>query len=130
MSRRLIALMLALAATLGVIGVVSARFRQQRLDLDVIRAVDRRDSELVRQALDRGGRTNARVDFPWPLQHYSYSALSEAVRQSDLAIVRVLLERGADPNATGRWHLPALQIARELGLGPMAALLKKHGARD
>jgi ankyrin repeat protein len=130
MSRRLTALTVALAGLLALVGAVTARGRQERLNLEVVHAVDQRDVRLVQQALARGGSPNARVDFPWPIGHYSYSALSEAVRQNDVAVACTLLEHGANPNAPGRWRLPALRIAREFGYRQMIELLRKYGARQ
>ena len=52
-----------------------------------------------------------------------------AVEQGRLETVRLLLERGADPNAANQTGLTPLKLAQQKGMSEIAEALKQAGER-
>ncbi|SIR05671.1 Ankyrin repeat-containing protein [Alkalispirochaeta americana] len=84
-------------------------------------------TDIVQKALDRGAEINVGNDGKTPL--------NLAIRQRDVNMVKLLLERGADPNyfQTGffvdaEYAVPPLVIAEQVGDEEIIALLQEHGA--
>jgi ankyrin repeat protein len=81
----------------------------------------------VQYGLKAGDRANWSADDEEPILDF---LLSYEVSQGDLALVRFLLERGANPNAVSRYHHhSAHATARLTGRREIAALLEDYGAR-
>jgi hypothetical protein len=57
--------------------------------------------------------------------HSNATALLEAVEQGNYAIVKLLLEHGADPNAKSQMGFTPLQRARDLGCPLIVKALEK-----
>jgi hypothetical protein len=88
----------------------------------LLEAVRRGDLAGVRAALDAG----VPVDTPF---RYERTALSFAADRGNLDIVRLLLERGADPNKKDSFYgATAMTWASEKGSLAMVRLLVEHGA--
>jgi ankyrin repeat protein len=67
--------------------------------------------------------------------HEYLAALVEAVRKNNFAVVKLLLDHGADPNITiskkwGVWGGLQLQAALRSGHVPIAKILRDAGAKD
>jgi ankyrin repeat protein len=81
----------------------------------------------VQYGLKAGDRANWSADDEEPIFDF---LLSHEVARSDLDLVRLLLERGANPNAISRYnHHSAHAVARLTGRSDIAAVLEKFGAR-
>lgn len=128
--KRPLSFLTVLAVVLAVVASAFGHIRQDQLDSEVLSAAHSRSAPRVEEAITRGGSPNARVDYWWPLQNYSFSALGAAVAQNDYRVAEVLLRRGADPNSTGRWFEPALSIARKRKNQRIVSLLKSYGAAN
>jgi len=80
------------------------------------------DLEVVRQALDAGTPVDARTP-------YGSTALCFASDRGHLAVVQLLLEKGADPNVTDRFYKATpLTWAQSGSHYPIISELLKHGA--
>jgi ankyrin repeat protein len=99
----------------------------------------RQQSDFYRSGLDdalRSGNVervrqliNAHPRLVWERDYYGNTPLMLAVKQSDPAMVKMLLDCGADPNETGCSGLPfPLHLAAEMGNADIARLLLEHGA--
>lgn len=84
-------------------------------------AVQTNSIRLVREVLDRGAEINLA-----PSDDRGYTALQAAARHSDMAMVQLLLENGADVNAPGR--STALQFVIERGHFRLTLLFLEAGA--
>ncbi len=84
-------------------------------------ATSRRDT--VRLLLAKGPDLNAKDSL-------GRTALMNAVIGGDLEIVRMLVEQGADLNMEDNQGRTALSLAEQNRRGPVADLLKAHGAKD
>jgi ankyrin repeat protein len=84
------------------------------------------DKEAVDFLLDHGADPNGR---PWPggPTVLIFAASSDAI---PVGIVKVLLDRGSDPNAEASSGKTALHFAKLRGETPLVKLLLKAGARD
>ena len=61
--------------------------------------------------------------------NFKATPMLEAVEQGNYAVIKVLLEHGADPNAKNQIGFTPLSRARELGCPLIVRLLeRKHGA--
>lgn len=89
---------------------------------DVMTAVMVGDEDAVNQLLDLGWW----VDKPSSI---GLTPLMAAVMNRDARMVRVLLARGADPNAQAPGGVTALRLARDRNDAVTAALLEQRGAR-
>jgi ankyrin repeat protein len=82
--------------------------------------------ESARVLVERGADVNG-------YQEKRRGPLHHAVRLGNREVVELLLEHGADVNMTGLGYgmegLTPLEIAEERGDGPIAELLRRHGAR-
>jgi ankyrin repeat protein len=88
----------------------------------MLRVLDFERPDCLRLLLAHGGDPNERTG-DGPLPH----ALR---RRRSAAVVKLLLEAGADPNARNAHGVPALKIARHMGLAEAAVLLREAGAVD
>ncbi|MGN6519968.1 MAG: ankyrin repeat domain-containing protein [Dokdonella sp.] len=88
----------------------------------ILRVVDFERPDCLRLLLAHGGDPNEPTG-DGPLPH----ALR---RRRSAAVVKILLDAGADPNARNAHGVPALKIARHMGLAEVAALLREAGAVD
>jgi len=98
--------------------VVKAEDRDQ----DLIKAADSRRWERVKRILNEGIDVNAKGG------NRSYTALMLASKYGELAIVKLLLEKGADVNAKDNRGYTALSQASKYGQLEVAKLLLKKGA--
>ncbi|KAI1338334.1 ankyrin repeat-containing domain protein [Xylariaceae sp. FL0016] len=89
------------------------------LKLNLVAAIQERNSKAVEQLLDRGVPPNIGPD-----DH----ALNTAIRHHDLEIVRLLLLFGADPNSTDVHGATPLVASVEESFLDAASILLKYGA--
>ncbi|HUU30929.1 MAG TPA: ankyrin repeat domain-containing protein [Phycisphaerae bacterium] len=81
------------------------------------------DVEQVRQLI------SAHPRLVWERDYYGNTPLMLAVKQGDPAMVKMLLDCGADPNVTGWAGLPMpLHFAAEMGNADIVRLLLEYGA--
>ncbi|HEU4663830.1 MAG TPA: ankyrin repeat domain-containing protein, partial [Dokdonella sp.] len=88
----------------------------------MLRVLDFERPEYLRLLLAHGGDANERAG-DGPLPH----ALR---RRRSATVVKILLDAGADPNARNAHGVPALTIARHMGMTEVVALLRDAGAVD
>jgi ankyrin repeat protein len=84
---------------------------------------------LVNKLIDKGADVNARLSKPPLRRHHDFQSdrfmgdggtpLFRAARLGDIALARVLLNRGADPFLTKKDGTTSLMIAAGVGLGPV-----------
>jgi ankyrin repeat protein len=86
------------------------------------KAVERRQINGVRLLLDAGADVSTR--YPGE----SATILNLAVKRSSAALVNLLLNHGADPNANAHGGSPPLHDAARVGSAPIALLLLNAGA--
>jgi len=90
----------------------------------IVMAARKGDPELVRMMLDRG------ADVTGPVSSiYSYTPIQQAVSNGRTAVVKVLLEYGAQPN-DDRYEYTLLSVAAKNSDVPTARLLLAAGASD
>lgn len=90
---------------------------------DLLDAVRKGDLAAVRAALDAG----VPVDVPF---RYERTALSFAADRGNLEIVRLLLDRGADPNKKDSYYgMTAIRMAANSGQATVVRLLLERGAQ-
>ncbi|MDD5022622.1 MAG: ankyrin repeat domain-containing protein [Candidatus ainarchaeum sp.] len=100
----------------------SAQVMNERLEDLMFNAVRNGDTEKVKSFLDFGFSTDT-VDF------WGSSALHIAVKQGSLAIVELLMSRGAKVNSLDdHWSTP-LDLATLFKRAEISAFLKQHGAK-
>jgi ankyrin repeat protein len=104
------------------------------------------DAERLRQLLDRGGDPNTRSatlsEVCWWLQPknsrrgYSFDfgerdpLLIIALQKDQPAMARLLLQRGADPNARDEYGRSVMHAARLLGNAELIREIQAKGGRD
>ena len=124
MTRRTLPLLLGLIAFLVLIrmGVEwrVAAARQGRLGEALVTAVSAGDLVRAKRLLDQGASANTgTVRGP---------VLVWALTNQDVRMTRLLLERGADPNASDEEHSPLLYVAVGTGHADLVRLLLERGA--
>ena len=94
------------------------------VDRQFLHAVENGDLEQVKEALGKG----ADVDVT---DNIGQTALMAASRKGHKAMVKLLLDKGADVNAkTKMYGWTALKAAAMEGHEEIVEVLKKHGAKD
>lgn len=120
--------LLVMAAVVGVglgawINHERRRERLEQIPYDLIRAAEDGDVSLISSLLDEGADVNRVVDgrFPWtPLMHAASNGRTECVK--------LLLERGADPDHQDLDFDCAIAIAARGGHWDIVKLLVEHKA--
>ena len=96
---------------------------QPHLDIALASAATRGWLAGVRLLIDHKANPNA----PSPLAGYTPLMLAVYCDDLDLALVQLLLDKGADPKATGKNGETALSLAKKRGRTVMVELLEKAG---
>ncbi len=90
-------------------------------------AIEEKDIDTVRSMI-KADPTLVNAEYSWgDSGDPFYPSLSHAVLADDIAIARLLLEKGANPNGTCSRRLTALHLAVEANSLEMAQLLLDHG---
>jgi ankyrin repeat protein len=89
--------------------------------MELITAVKEDDISSMENLISSGADLNRPDSFGW-------TALSWAAAKGKLEIVKLLLERGANPHATGRDQRKASKIALAAGHVEVAAIIRAAGA--
>jgi ankyrin repeat protein len=101
----------------------------RRSSLDLARAINSGDADLVTEALDRGTSPNGRgLSYTPDFGFFLESPLARAVSFDDAPLVRLLVKRGADVNAVTDNGWSALTNADAADQEDMAELLIELGA--
>jgi cytohesin len=109
---------------------VNAKGQQKRTPLHL--AAEKGDVAMVNLLLDHGADT--KIEYQYSAVNNVWSgpnALMDAADNNRIEVVKVLLERGADPNAVeggGQFGMTAMARARDHNLTAIVDLLKAHGA--
>lgn len=140
---------IGLLAIIVLFGALSYHARRQcRLDQVLIEANWKNDTAAALNALNQGADPNARIidantpdahwtlgeTFRWTIQvhrnlnWHSTPILCEAADFGDPRLVKILLDRGADINASDQNGKTALMCATGNGNGYLVSLLLKRGA--
>ncbi|HEU4892312.1 MAG TPA: ankyrin repeat domain-containing protein [Vicinamibacterales bacterium] len=83
-------------------------------------AVQRKQHEILALLLDRGAR--------WDLGYHDLTPLQRAARGGETVMVRMMLDRGADPNASTARQPPPIVLAADEGHLAVVTLLVDRGA--
>jgi ankyrin repeat protein len=123
-TRRWMIAVAVIAITFGV-GLEIARRAERRREWPyaILRAAEDGDVPRIRRLLDEGANVDSVTDgrFPWtPLMHAAWKGRTDAVR--------LLLERGADPDHEDLDSLRAITLAASASHWDIVRLLVEHGA--
>lgn len=106
----------------------------KRGDTPLIRAISRKDKEMIRLLTAHGADVNhvVRLDFRETITQRALSTVrygdSQEKKEEALEILKILLEAGADPNIQNVYGNTALHDASQTGLTEFVKLLLKHSA--
>mmetsp|Transcript_12321 Transcript_12321/g.15967 ORF Transcript_12321/g.15967 Transcript_12321/m.15967 type:complete len:175 (+) Transcript_12321:202-726(+) len=94
----------------------------------LIEVILREDVYLVKQLLNEGVPANGFVDYVEIAYMYDWTPLHAAARKGNLEIARILIEAGADVNASKAEMIAPLEVASSAGHIGVVKLLLNHGA--
>jgi len=106
----------------------------KRGDTPLIRAISRRDKEMIRLLTVHGADVNhvVKIDFNETITQRALSTViysdSQEKKEEAFEILEILLEAGADPNIQNVYGYTVLHLASQKGLTKFVKLLLKHGA--
>jgi len=138
-------LFISLVAVILLTWEVRIHLRQEKLNFALFDAIEKSDTHAVLVLLAEGANANARhkdkipslLNFSeqtlsgWRKPESTGTALMYATSGGDLAMVRILLDNGADVNARAEYGYTPLLCATSnfiKGSGSVIRLLVKHGA--
>lgn len=110
------------------------RFAMRPIDVELYEACAKGSLETVRELLDCGANPNAPYwEKPWPedlepeIYTEDYYCVHQAATNTDIRILNLLVERGADPNTYEYWGRQPLAYAGHSGTLEMVRRLVELG---
>jgi ankyrin repeat protein len=123
-TRRWLIAVAAIAVALGAYLELARReARRREWPYEILEAAEVGDVPCIRRLLDEGANVDSVTDgrFPWtPLMKAAWRGRTDAVR--------LLLERGADPDHQDLDYFRAITLAADAGHWDIVRLLVEHGA--